>query len=201
MLKIYWVPLAEQQKFLNKSVYYSNPEMKTLLLTQRPVCVYVSLLPLFFFSEQKGMHNMLFFFYTPHNMLPLSLLIHWMTSINICIEGFSVHMLFNQGIPRMLSLFAFVPFNILNLYHFDSIFLIPVTVFPTRFPHRNSEKRHYETNIIPYFATFENSWEKLIIRANFWVIRGLTASHDPKICTHCECFPHSFSRGRAVGKW
>ena len=87
-----------------------------------------------------------------------------------------------------------------HLYHFDSIFLIPVTVFPTRFPHRNSEKRHYETNIIPYFATFENSWEKLIIRANFWVIRGLTASHDPKICTHCECFPHSFSRGRAVGK-
>ena len=80
-----------------------------------------------------------------------------------------------------------------TLYHFDSIFLIPVTVFPTRFPHRNSEKRHYETNIIPYFATFENSWEKLIIRANFWVIRGLTASHDPKICTHCECFPHSFS--------
>ena len=56
------------------------------------------------------------------------------------------------------------------LYHFDSIFLIPVTVFPTRFPHRNSEKRHYETNIIPCLATFENSWEKLIIRANFWVV-------------------------------
>ena len=33
--------------------------------------------------QKKGMHNMLFFFYTPHNMLPLSLLIHWMTSINI----------------------------------------------------------------------------------------------------------------------
>ena len=69
----------------------------------------------------------------------------------------------------------------MSLYHFDSIFLIPVTVFPTRFPHKNLKKRHYETNIIPYFATFENSWEKLIIRANFWVIRGLTPTHDPKI--------------------
>ena len=59
------------------------------------------------------------------------------------------------------------PFENGNLYHFDSIFLIPVTVFTTRFPHRNLEKRHYETNIIPYFATFENSWEKLIIRAIF----------------------------------
>ena len=48
---------------------------------------------------------------------------------------------------------------------------------------------HYQTaNIIPYFATFENSWEKLIIRANFWVIQGLTASHDPKICTRDDCF-------------
>ena len=54
------------------------------------------------------------------------------------------------------------------LNHFDSIFFIPVTVFPTRFPHRNSEKRHYETNIIPYLATFENARGKLI------------ASNDPK---------------------
>ena len=109
--------------------------------------------------------------------------------------------------PSKADGFTFVHFylevitlNMKDLYHFASIFLIPVTVFPTRFPHRNSEKCHYETNIIPYFATFENSWEKLIIRANFEVIRGLTASHDPKICTHCECFPHSFSRGHAVGK-
>ena len=36
----------------------------------------------------------------------------------------------------------------LVLYHFDSIFLITVTVFPTHFPQRN--KRHNETNIIPY---------------------------------------------------
>merc|ERR1711951_228600 len=86
--------------------------------------------------------------------------------------------------------------------HSDSIFLMPVTFFPTSFPHRNSEKCHYETNIIPYLATFENSWEKLIIRTNSWVIRGLMASHDPNICTHCECecFPHSFSRGCAIGK-
>ena len=63
-----------------------------------------------------------------------------------------------------------------GLYHFDSIFLIPVTVFPNRFPHRNSKKRYYETNIIPYLATLENSWEKLIIRANFWVIWGLMAT-------------------------
>ena len=36
-----------------------------------------------------------------------------------------------------------------SLYHFDSVFLIAVTFSPTHFPHRNSEKRHYETNIIP----------------------------------------------------
>ena len=35
----------------------------------------------------------------------------------------------------------------LDLYHFDSVFLIAVTVFPTHFPHRNSEKHHYETNL------------------------------------------------------
>ena len=83
------------------------------------------------------------------------------------------------------------------MYHFDRN---PVTIFPTCFPRRNSDTCHHETNIIPYLATFENSWEKLIIRANFWVIRGLTASHDPKICTHCECFPHSFSQTRVFGK-
>ena len=84
--------------------------------------------------------------------------------------------------------------SICALYHFDSIFLIPVTVFPTRFPHRNSEKRHYETNIIPYLGTLENSWEKLIIRANFSVIWGLTASHDPKIWTQDECLSSHFSK-------
>ena len=36
---------------------------------------------------------------------------------------------------------------ILYLYHFDSVFLISVTVFPTHFPHRNSAKLHYETNM------------------------------------------------------
>ena len=69
-----------------------------------------------------------------------------------------------------------------GLCHFDSAVLIPASVIiPTHFPHRNSEKRHHETNIIPYLVTFENSWEKLIICGNFWDIRGLTASHDPKI--------------------
>ena len=96
--------------------------------------------------------------------------------------------------PRLLQL------DIVLLYHCYSVFLITMTVFSTHFPHRNSKNRHYETNIISKLATFENSWEKLIIPANFWVIRGLMASHDPKICTHCECFPHSFSRGRAIGK-
>ena len=56
------------------------------------------------------------------------------------------------------------------MYYFDSVFLIAATVLLTHFPHRNSEKRHYEKNIIPLFATFENSREKLIIRANFWQI-------------------------------
>ena len=36
------------------------------------------------------------------------------------------------------------------LYHFDSVFLIAVTVFPTHFPHRNLEKRHYETNTVSF---------------------------------------------------
>ena len=30
------------------------------------------------------------------------------------------------------------------------LFLIPVTVFPTHFPYRNSEKRHYETNTVAF---------------------------------------------------
>ena len=34
----------------------------------------------------------------------------------------------------------------------------------------------------------------------FWKICGKNSSFV-QICTHCECFPHSFSRGRAVGKW
>ena len=48
--------------------------------------------------------------------------------------------------------------------------------------------------------TFENSWGKVIFRANFWVTRGLAASRDPKICTQDESFPHSFSASRAIGK-
>ena len=67
------------------------------------------------------------------------------------------------------------------LYHFDSVFLIAVTVFPTHFPHRNSEKRHYETNIFPYLATLENSREKLTIRANFWVIVSVFLTHFPEV--------------------
>ena len=86
----------------------------------------------------------------------------------------------------------------LVLYHFDSVFLITVTVFSTHFPHRNSKNRHYETNIISKLATFEYSLEKLIIRANVCVIRGLTASHDPKICTNDEFFPRIF-KSRKLG--
>ena len=40
------------------------------------------------------------------------------------------------------------------LYHFDSVFLIPVI-----------ETLHYETNITSKLATFENSWGKLNIRS------------------------------------
>ena len=38
-----------------------------------------------------------------------------------------------------------------TLHHLDIVFRITVTVLPTYFPHRNSEKRHYETNIIVSF--------------------------------------------------
>ena len=34
--------------------------------------------------------------------------------------------------------------------------------------------------------------EKIIFRSHFWVIWGLTASHDIKICTKDECVHHFF---------
>ena len=86
------------------------------------------------------------------------------------------------------------------MYHFDSVCLIPASVLTTYFPYENSEKHHHETNTISKLATFENSWGKLIIQANFWIIRGLTASHEPEIFTQGECFPHTWSQSRAIGK-
>jgi len=51
------------------------------------------------------------------------------------------------------------------------------------FSHTNSEKCHFETNIGSKLGTFKILCEKLIILANFWVIGGLMAYHDPKIYT------------------
>ena len=55
-------------------------------------------------------------------------------------------------------------------------------------------------------------WNKYnSLTCDFWKFVGKThhsckflghlRPNGPKICSHCECFPHSFSRSRAIGKW